>query len=56
MNASCSMFSQILKLIPRTDFERLVKETGADYRSKGLSSWSQFVGMLFCQLGRAHSL
>ena len=56
MNASCSMFSQILKLIPRTDFERIVKETGAEYRSKGLSSWSQCVGMLFCQLGRAHSL
>lgn len=50
------MFSQILKLIPRTDFERMVKVTGAEYRSKGLSSWSQFVGMLFCQLGRAHSL
>lgn len=56
MKASCSMFSQILKLIPRIDFERMVKETGAEYRSKGLSSWSQFVGMLFCQLGRAHSL
>lgn len=56
MNASCSMFSQILKLIPRTDFERIVNETGAEYHSKGLSSWSQFVGMLFCQLGRAHSL
>jgi hypothetical protein len=56
VKASCSMFSQILKLIPRTDFERIVKETGAEYRSKGLSSWSQFVGMLFCQLGRAHSL
>ncbi|MBK7664591.1 MAG: IS4 family transposase [Sterolibacteriaceae bacterium] len=50
------MFSQILKLIPRTDFERIVKQTGAQYRSKGLSSWSQFVGMLFCQLGRTHSL
>jgi hypothetical protein len=50
------MFSQMLKLIPRTDFERIVKETGAEYRSKGLSSWSQFVAMLFCQLGRAHSL
>ena len=50
------MFSQVLKLIPRTDFERIVKETGAEYRSKGLSSWSQFVAMLFCQLGRAHSL
>lgn len=56
MRASCSMFSQILKLIPRADFERIVKQTGAEYRSKGLSSWSQFVAMLFCQLGRAHSL
>jgi len=56
VKASCSMFSQILKLIPRTDFERIVKETRAEYRSKGLSSWSQFVGMMFCQLGRAHSL
>jgi hypothetical protein len=28
VKASCSMFSQILKLIPRTDFERIVKETG----------------------------
>ena len=56
MKASCSMFSQILKLIPRNEFQRIVNETGAEYRSKGLSSWSQFVGMLFCQLGRAHSL
>ena len=56
MKASCSMFSQILKLIPRIEFERIVRETRAEYRSKGLSSWSQFVGMLFCQLGRAHSL
>lgn len=56
MNASCSMFSQILKLIPRTDFQRIVQQTGAEFRSKGLSSWSQFVAMLFCQLGRAHSL
>jgi hypothetical protein len=50
------MFSQILKLIPRIEFERMVKETGAEYRSKGLSSWSQFVAMLFSQLGRAYSL
>ncbi len=50
------MFSQILKLIPRTDFQRLVKETHAEHAAKGLSSWSQFVAMLFCQLGRAHSL
>lgn len=56
MNASCSMFSQILKLIPRIEFERMVKETKSEYAAKGLSSWSQFVAMMFCQLGRAHSL
>ena len=56
MNASCSMFSQILKLIPRIEFERIVKATNAEHRSKGFTSWGQFVTMLFCQLGRAHSL
>ena len=50
------MFSQVLKLIPRIEFERIVRETGSEYRSKGLSSWAQFVGMMFCQFGRAHSL
>src|SRR5216110_3199496 len=50
------MFSQILKLIPRLEFEKLVRDTGAERAAKGLSSWSQFVAMMFCQLGRAQSL
>jgi hypothetical protein len=56
VKASCSMFSQILKLVPRIEFERMVRQTGAEYAAKGFSSWGQFVAMLFCQLGRAHSL
>ena len=56
MRASCSMFSQILKLVPRIEFERMVRQTRAEHAAKGFSSWSQFVAMLFCQLGRAHSL
>jgi len=56
VQASCSMFSQILKMVPRIEFESMVKETGAERAAKGLSSWSQFVAMMFCQLGRAHSL
>lgn len=56
MKASCSMFSQILKLVPRLEFEKLVRDTGAERAAKGLSSWTQFVAMMFCQLGRAHSL
>jgi hypothetical protein len=50
------MFSQLLQLFPRTEFEGAVRRTGAEYAAKGFSSWSQLVSMLFCQLGRAHSL
>lgn len=56
MNRFCSLFSQILKLFPRTEFESLVRQTGAERHARGLTSWQQFVAMLFCQLGRAHSL
>lgn len=56
MQRFCSVFHQILKLIPRTEFQQLVDRHGSDRRSKGFSSWSQFVAMIFCQLGRAQSL
>ncbi|WP_460177103.1 IS4 family transposase [Thermodesulfovibrio hydrogeniphilus] len=32
------------------------KQTEAERRAKGFTSWGQFVAMLFCQLGQAHSL
>lgn len=56
MKAAYSLFSQILKFIPRLDFERLVRETHSERHARGVSSWQQLVSMLFCQLGRAHSL
>ena len=56
MNRFCSMFSQILQLFPRSDFQSLVKETKAERHARGFSCWGQFIAMLFCQLGRAHSL
>ena len=56
MNQYCSIFSQLLQLFPRLEFQRLVKETQSERHARGFSSWSQFVSMLFCQLGRAHSL
>jgi hypothetical protein len=52
----CSVFHQILKLVSRTEFQQLADQHGSDRRSKGFSSWSQFVAMIFCQLGRAQSL
>lgn len=56
MNRFCSMFSQLLKLFPRLEFERTVRESRAERNAKGFSCWEQFVSMLFCQLGRAQSL
>lgn len=56
MNRVCSIFSQLLQLFPRVEFERAVKEHKAERHARGFTSWGQFVAMLFCQLGRAHSL
>ena len=56
MNTFCSLFSQILKFIPRSDFEGEVRKLNAERHARGVSCWQQFVSMMFCQLGRAHSL
>jgi hypothetical protein len=52
----CSIFSQILQLIPRGGFEAAVREHQAERHARGFSSWGQFVAMLFCQLAQAKSL
>ena len=56
MNATGSLFSQILSLFQRSDFARHVRELKVEHRAKGFSSWDQFVAMLFCQLAQARSL
>ena len=56
MNQFSSLFCQMLMLFSRRDFAQAVRETGAERHSKGFCSWDQFVSMLFCQIGRAHSL
>ena len=56
MNRFSSIFSQLLQLFPRLEFQHMVTITQAERHAKGFSCWSQFVSMLFCQLGRAHSL
>src|SRR6266571_7623057 len=56
MKRFSSIFSQLLQLFPRLEFEQAVKKHQAERGAKGFTSWGQFVAMLFCQLGRAHSL
>ena len=56
MNRFCSIFSQLLQLFSRIEFQQAVKATKAERHARGFTCWGQFVAMLFCQLGRAHSL
>ena len=51
MQRFSSIFSQLLQLFPRTEFEQAVSEHRAERHARGFPSWSQFIGMLFCQLG-----
>jgi hypothetical protein len=56
MNRVCSIFSQLLQLFSRTEFGLAVGQHKAERHARGFTCWGQFVAMLFCQLGRAHSL
>ncbi len=56
MNRVCSIFSQILQLIPRSEFQAAVRDHKAERHARGFSSWTQFIAMMFCQLGHAQSL
>jgi len=51
-----SLFSQLLRHVPRTEFASLVRKHKAERHAKGFTCWTQFVAMLFCQLARADSL
>ncbi len=56
MTRVCSIFSQILQLIPRLEFEFAARKHNAERHARGFTCWGQFVAMLFCQLGHAKSL
>jgi hypothetical protein len=56
MLRNASIFSQLLSVINRNNFSRLVKKTNAEKGAKGFSCWDQFVAMMFCQLAQAKSL
>lgn len=56
MVRTASCFAQVLELIDRGGFGRVVRELKAERGAKGFRCWDQFVAMLFCQLGAAHSL
>lgn len=51
-----SLFSQITSMIPRQLFTDIIKKYDSDKFSKGIDSWTQFISMLFCQLGQVNSV
>jgi hypothetical protein len=56
MRRQTTVLKEILKLIPRFQFERMVERHGADYRVRTLPSWSQFLALVYAQLAGATSL
>lgn len=56
MNRVSSIFAQIMKFFPRTVFDAAVRKHGAEKHAKGMTCWSQFIALMFCQLGGARSL
>lgn len=56
MVRTASLFSQLIREIPRDVFGKLVEKHGAERNSKGFTCWAQFTAMLFCQFARADSL
>ncbi len=51
-----SMFAQIVQQLPKSLFNSLVQKYQTDKGSKGLSTWDQFIAMMFCQISGAESL
>ncbi len=51
-----SVFHDVLKWLPWSDFDRLVEEHQADRRARGVPTKSQFIALLYGQLSGAVSL
>jgi putative transposase len=51
-----SVFQQLFKPLPRTQFASLVAKHQADRHRKGFSSWDQLVVMVYAQISGARSL
>ena len=56
MKRFSSIFSQVLQIFPRSDFQKAVTETKAERHARGFRSWDHFLAMEFCQLANAQSL
>jgi len=56
MSHNNTIFSQILKLVPRHDFQRLAQQHDGERRSDAMSRWTQFVAISTAHLAGRSSL
>lgn len=56
MPGSSFVFSQFLHLLPRYQFQRIVKEYKGDYRTKHFKCWDQMACMMFAHIRQDNSL
>lgn len=56
MAINVNLFCQLLTLLPKNSFSRLVRKYNSDKYSKGINSWTHFISMLFCHIGQVHSV
>jgi len=51
-----TIMTELLKLIPRYEFEKLEKQYNSNYYTKYFTGWQQFLVLLFSQVGSKDSL
>ena len=51
-----TLFSQIIKLIPKDIFNSLVRKYQTDHSVKGINTWTHLIAILFSQFGHCQSL
>ena len=56
MNSGKYVFSQILELVNRYEFEKIVKTHKGNYRVREFNCWNQFVQLFFGQLTNLNSI
>ena len=54
--ANITLFSQIIKKLDRSKFNKIVERKKSDKHNKGFSSWNHLISMLFCQFAKSQSV
>src|SRR5690554_4163040 len=56
MRFKSTIFSKLIKAIPRREFEKIVMRYSGNYRVRNFSCWDQMISMIYNQLAQKKSL